>query len=220
MGTRIRVGMIFLILCSFLCVSVMAAGMTVETGASVRGSFDATSSLAAENQGGAYGLSAYSENTHAIKGNITYYKYFTYNTGSQPAGSNNLESTRMITFDADPNGRMTSREEVTTAGAAASDGSSDAKFTMAQAGSDLDVTEVSAVSHANTKDGSSIHYDIDAHGLNGTDSEAEGSASAYIRVHEMGGRGDAQGSDTQSEDVTTVRGLFQLSKSMTFDDDE
>jgi hypothetical protein len=115
---------------------------------------------------------------------------------------------------------MTSREEVTIAGAASSGDSSDAKFTMAQAGSDLDVTEVSAVSHASTSDGSSIHYDINAHGLNGTDSDAEGSASAYIKVHEMGGRGAAQGSDTQSEDVTTVRGLFQLTKSMSYDDEE
>jgi hypothetical protein len=220
MRIRILPAVIVLMVLCLPCMPVHAAGMTVETGVTCRGNFDATSSLAAEGQGDAYGLSAYSENTHAIKGNITYYKYFRYNMGDPGPGGKNLDSTRMITFDADPNGRMTSEETVTIAGAAAAGPGSDATFTMAQAGSDLDMTEVSAVSHASTKSGSGIHYDINAYGLNGTESDAEGSASAFIRVHGQTGRGDAQGSDTQMEDRTTVKGLFKLSKSMTYDLDE
>lgn len=221
MRIRILPVVVVLLILTIPCMPVLAAGMTVETGVTCRGSFDASSSLTAEGQGDSYGLSGYSENTHAVKGNITYYKYFTYNTGDPGPGGKNLDSTRMITFDADPNGRMTSEETVTMAGAAAAGPGSDATFTVAQAGSDMDVTEVSAVSHASTESGSGIHYDINAHGINGSESDAEGSASAFIRVHDQAGRGDAQGSETQMEDSTTVRGLFKLSKSMTYDlDDE
>jgi hypothetical protein len=220
MRIRILPAAIVLAVLCIPCMPVLAAGMTVETGVTCRGNFDASSSLTAEGQGDSYGLSGYAENTHAVKGNITYYKYFTYNTGDPGPGGKNLDSTRMITFDADPNGRMTSEETVTIAGAAVAGPGSDAQFTMAQAGSDMDVTEVSAVSQASTKSGSGIHYDINAYGINGSESDAEGSASAFIRVHDQAGRGDAQASETRMEDRTTVKGLFKLSKSMSYDLDE
>jgi hypothetical protein len=199
---------------------VLAAGMTVETGVTCHGSMDASSSLTGETMGDGYGLTGYSENTHAIKGNITYYKYFRYSSGGEGSDGNTLDSTRMITFDADPNGRMTSEETVTTGGTVSGGEGEESSCTVAQAGSDMDVTEVSAVSHASAGNDTSLHYDINAYGVNGSDSDAEGSASAYIRVHEQTGTGDEQQSDIQMEDTTTVKGLFKLSKSMSYDPDE
>lgn len=211
---------ISLLILSIPAMPVLAAGMAVETGVTCRGSMDATSSLTGESMGGPYGLTGYSENTHAIKGNITYYKYFQYNSAGQGPAGKTLDSTRMITFDADPNGRMTSEETVTTATISSAGEDEESSCTVAQAGSDMDVTEVSAVSHASAGEDGSLHYDINAYGVNGSASDAEGSASAFIRVHAMTGTGDDKQSDVQMEDKTTVKGLFKLSKSMSFDPDE
>jgi hypothetical protein len=227
-------------------------GLTVETYATCKGNFGEQSTLTAEQDnenmqdnpplsaGETYQMTGYSENTMAVKGNTTYSKVFNYNNANQAVGGNNLDSTRLIMFNADPNGRMSSKEEVSFAEmATAAENSTTccpfagqdnttlpAENTMVQAGSDMDVTKVSALSRANTKSVSdtdasiSVHYDIAARGLNATE-DAEGSASAFIKVHEQTGRGNetALGADIQFEDKTTVKGLFTISKSMTYDTD-
>jgi hypothetical protein len=263
MRTRLLEIIIVLVVISLFCGPVIAGrtmpaanettGLTVETYATCDGNFGAYSTLTAEQDnndmqdappllpGETYQMTGYSENTMAIKGNTTYSKVFRYNNANQAVGGDNLDSTRLIMFDADPNGRMTSKEEVSFAEMASAaensttccpfagdDGNTTlpAENTMVQSGSDMDVTKVSALSRANTKSVSdtdpsiSVHYDIAARGLNATE-DAEGSASAYIKVHEQTGTGNATalGADIQFEDKTTVRGLFTLSKSMTFDTD-
>jgi hypothetical protein len=244
---------------SALAVRTLAAanetsGLTVDTFATCDGNFGAHSTLASQldNEdmqnnpplvaGEVFQTTAYSENTMAIKGNTTYAKHFAYNDANQVPGGNNLDSTRLLTFEADSNGRMSSQEEVTffEAATAAENSTTCCPFpgqdnttlpaenTMVQSGSNMDVTKVSALSHATTTTVSdtdndvSVHYDINAQGLNGTGSDAEGTASAYIKVHEMAGRGNATalGADTQFEDTTSVSGLFQLQKSMTYETDE
>lgn len=262
MRIRLREIIIVLMVLSLFCGPVFAGrampaanettGLTVETYATCKGSFGAYSTLAAEGDnenmlnnppllpGETYQVTSYSENTMAVKGNTTYSKVFRYNNENQSVGGYNLDSTRLIMFNADPNGRMTSKEEVSFAEmATAAENSTTccpfagqenttlpAENTMVQSGSDMDVTKVSAITRANTRSVSdndasvSVHYDIAARGLNATE-DAEGSASAYIKVHEQTGRGNATalGADIQFEDKTTVRGLFTLSKSMTYDTD-
>jgi hypothetical protein len=264
MRTRLLQIIIVLMVTTLFCGPVFAGrtmpaenettGLTVETYATCNGNFGAYSTLTAEldNEnmqnnppllpGETYQMTGYSENTMAIKGNTTYSKVFRYNNADQSIIGNNLDSTRLITFDADPNGRMTSKEEVSFAEMATAaensttccpfagdDGNTTlpAENTMVQSGSDMDVTKVSAITRANTRSVSDteasirVHYDIAARGLNATE-DAEGSASAYIKVHEQTGRGNATalGADIQFEDKTSVKGLFTLAKSMTYETED
>jgi hypothetical protein len=262
MRTRLLEIIIVLMVMSLFCGVVFAGrampagnettGLTVLTYATCNGNFGAYSTLTAEQDnedmqnnpplsaGETYQMTGYSEHTMAIKGNTTYLKDFRYNNANQSIGGNNLDSVRTITFDADPNGRMTSKEEVSFAEAATAAENSTtccpfggenttypAEHTMVQSGSDMDVTKVSAVTRANTRSVSDtegsieVHYDIDARGLNATE-DAEGSASAYIKVHEQTGRGNATalGAEIQFEDTTSVRGLFTISKSMTYETED
>ena len=54
----------------------------------------------------------YSEHTDAVNGHTIYVKDFSINTGNQLPGQNNVDSSRLITFEALDGGRMVSDESL------------------------------------------------------------------------------------------------------------
>ncbi len=184
----------------------------------------------------AIATTSYSENTMAVDGYVRYVKEFGVDTSNQVANTNNVESSRIIEFDAaadgNPMGRMISSEDILidTAGNPASTaanmicpfGSSSSSSIPAfcnivQAGSDMDVTSVSVATQASSRTVAAsadipvaLSYHIKATGLGGN--PAEGSISAYIRSHIMEGRGDTtdKSGDLSFEERTTASGEITL----------
>jgi hypothetical protein len=171
----------------------------------------------------AIATTSYNENTMATNGYVSYVKEFSADTSNQVANTNNVQSSRIIEFDAaadgNPMGRMISSEDILidTAGNPASTaanmicpfGSSSSSSIPAfcniiQAGSDMDVTSVSVATEASSRTVAAsadipvaLSYHIKATGLGGN--PAEGSISAYIRSHIMEGRG---GTADKAEDMS------------------
>jgi hypothetical protein len=185
---------------------------------------------------GATATTSYSENTMAVDGYVRYVRDFGVDTSNQVANTNNVESTRIIEFDAaadgNPVGRMISSEDILidTAGNPASTaenmicpfGSSSSSSIPAfcnivQAGSDMDVTSVSVATEASSRTVAAsadipvaLSYHIKATGLAGN--PAEGSISAYIRSHIMEGRGDSlnKAGDLIYKEQSTASGEITL----------
>ena len=221
----------------------MADQITVVTSVSVQGNFEDHSSLAMQQDGGTVGAS---EDTMAVNGNTTYEKSQTVDTSPQSVAGDNLHTDRIVEFNATPGtgGRMTSDEEVLVAtetcqsstdpacGLGSSDpGASSGGSTnsMVRAGSTLDVTEVSAhtTSDARVVTDSpgtpvSLDYTIAAQGINQTPGNittaAQGSATAYVDANIQSGDANATSPDGTVEyhDVTSVDGLFDLAKSVSY----
>lgn len=263
MKTKVSIGVIIIAMVILIAVSgsAMAARpvpagnessvITVKTAASVVGSFQAQSDLALMQSTGdlvppleageQVSLVAYSENTMAINGATDYAKNTQINTGDVVNGQENVQTDRIITFDAGDGGRMVSsenilvqtvaNEETTTAGCcpwgSTTNATLPAECETVQAGSKMDVTEVSASSSTGVRaiadiPGTtvSLDYSIDAHGINQTPGSMEnaaiGSATAYVDGNIMQGNGTAPGTNLQYHDVTSVDGLFDLSKEVSY----
>lgn len=174
----------------------------------------------------------YSEHTDAVNGHTIYVKDFSVNTGNQLPGQNNVDSSRIITFEAQDGGRMVSDESllISTAGYPSStagsmlcpfgaDGGSvlPAFCNIIEAGSHVDTEYISLATQASSRtimaSGDipvALNYHINAHGINTANGvvPAKGFVSAYMRVHLQGGRGEnlTRASDLQYHESTSVSG--------------
>jgi hypothetical protein len=211
---------------------VTAAQITVVTSASVIGNFQEQSSLTLQKDGGLIGTS---ENTMAINGNTTYEKTQVINTDGNGITGSTVQTDRIIVFNASDGGRMVSQEEVITgtSGSSTSDAGCGAggcgdsvpscSWSIVIAGSTLDVTEASVhtTSEAGINPGT-LDYTISAQGINQTPGDmstaAVGSATAYVSANIQGGGTNSTSPDsiTQYHDITSVDGLFDLDKSISY----
>ena len=193
--------------------------------------------------GGQISTIVYSENTMTLGGETGYTKDTRINTGNVVNGQENVQTDRIITFEGGEGGRMLSTESIlvqTVASAVTTDpsccpwGSVDnvtlpAEYEVVVAGSKMDVTEVSATSSSGVRaiadsPGTtvSLDYSIDAHGINQTqgnlDNPAIGSAVAYVdgKIMASTGNDTAVGTSLEYHDVTSVDGLFELSKDVKY----
>ncbi|MEI6292428.1 MAG: hypothetical protein WCP36_02020 [Methanomicrobiales archaeon] len=262
MKTKVSLGVVIIVMVILIAVSgsAMAARtvpagnetsqIRVETSAHVIGNFYASTDLVLQQSTGdlvpplapgeQVNAVGYSETTMAVGGEATYNKDTQINTGGV---TDNLQTTRMITFDGGDNGgRMISNEEtiIATEGSNAvsavgccpwsstENATIPAESEIVRAGSKMDVTQVSA---ASTSDATvisntlgtpvTLDYLINAHGINQTpgtmDNPAIGSATAYVDgVIMQGNNGSTQSTDMQYHDVTSVDGLFDLSKDVSY----
>jgi len=218
--------------------------ITVKTAAKVDGNFQAQTDLALQqSSGGQTSTVAYSENTIGINGVTDYTKNTNIDTGDVVTGRDNVQTDRVITFNASDGGRMVSDENVLvqTVGTDTTSATSccpwgtttnetlPAECETVQAGSKMDVSEVSASSSGDVRAISdspgttvSLDYSIDAHGINQTpgslDNAAVGSATAYVDGNIKASDGDASqvGTNMEYHDVTSVDGLFDLSKDVSY----
>ena len=265
MKTNISIGVIIIAMVILIAVSgsAMAARpvpagnessvITVRTSANVLGNFQAQTDLGLQqgngslvpplaSDGGQVSTIVYSENTMAINGATDYTKNTQVNTGSVLNGQDNVQTDRIITFEAGDAGRMVSDESILVQTIASVDTTSSsccpwgsttdavlpAENEVVVAGSKMDVSEVSASSSSGVRAISNqpgttveLDYSIDAHGLNQTagtmDSPAIGSASAYVSgVIMQGANSTTQTTDMRYHDVTSVDGLFDLSKEVSY----
>jgi len=220
-----------------------AAQITVVTSVSVKGNFEDHSSLAMQQDGGIIGAS---EDTMAVSGTTTYEKSQTVDTSPQSVAGDNLHTDKIIEFNATPGtgGRMTSDEDVLVAtetsqsstDPACGSGSLDpgaasggASNSIIRAGSTLDVTEVSAHTTSDARvvtDSAgtpvSLDYTIAAQGINQTAGDmttaAVGSATAYVDANIQTGNvnGTSPDGTVEYHDITSVDGLFDLAKSVSY----
>ncbi len=134
MKTKVSIGVIIIAMVILIAVSgsAMAARpvpagnetsvITVQTSAKVIGNFQAHTDLVLQQSTGdlvppladgeQVSLVAYSENTMAINGETDYSKNTNINTGDVVNGQENVQTDRIITFDAGDGGRMVSSENV------------------------------------------------------------------------------------------------------------
>ncbi len=185
----------------------------------------------------------YTKNTVAVNGITDDSMNTNINTGNVVNGQENVQTDRILTFDGDDGGGMVSGENVIVQTIASGGTGSmicpwesmtnatlPAECETVQAGSKMDVFEVSASSGSGVRTIAdtpgttvSLDYSIDAHGINQTPGSLEdaaiGSATAYVdgNVMESIGNGTAPGSDVVFHDVTSVDGLFDLSKTVSYD---
>jgi hypothetical protein len=223
-----------------------SSGITVRTSAHVDGDFLSHTDLALQQgtSGDQISTIVYSEDTNAINGKTDYSKDTNIDTGNVVNGQNNVQITRDISYDGGDGGIMHSdenvivqtvgTEEISAAGCCpwgvTTDATSPAECETVQAGSTMDVTEVSASSSTGVRaiadaPGTtvSLDYSIDAHGINQTTpgdtaNGAIGSASAYVDASGVAANGNSTtpGSDISYHDVTSVDGLFDLSKDISY----
>jgi hypothetical protein len=222
---------------------VVADQITVVTSVSVNGNFEDHSSLAMQQDGGTVGAS---EDTMAVNGNTTYEKSQTVDTSSQSVAGDNLQTDRIIEFNATPGtgGRMTSSDSVVVAtqtsqsstdpacglgGGDPGTTSGGSTNSIVEAGSTLDVTQVSAHTSNDARavtDSSgtpvALDYSISAQGINQTPGDtstgAVGSATAYVDANIQTGDANSTSPDgtVDYHDVTSVDGLFDLAKSVSY----
>jgi hypothetical protein len=195
--------------------------------------------------GQSLGIIGYSEDTMAVSGTTTYDKSFTVDTNNKNIAGDNLHSDKLITFDATDDGsggRMTSDEAVIVATISTSyeagpgcgfgggfNSTTPAANEAVVAGSTMDVSEVSAHTTASARVISdtpgtpvSLDYSIAAQGINQTPGDistgAVGSASAYVNANIQGGTGNQTEptSTTEYHDVTSVDGLFDLAREVSY----
>lgn len=181
----------------------------------------------------------YNENTIAVGGHTTYDKTLSVDTGNKTASESNLNSDKVVTYEAtEPGGRMVSSEDVMvetvgnggtgTSGPFGPTGATvPAENSRVTAGSTMDVTEVSAHTSATARTvsgstaGIELTYNIEAHGLNqtpGNETPAVGSASAYVDADIQTGNDNSTslGTEASYHDVTSVDGLFELAKEVSY----
>jgi hypothetical protein len=186
------------------------------------------------------GVVGYSEETMAVNGDTNYQKRLTVNNANANVAQDNLQVDRIIEFDAGPGGRMVSDENVLVSTVATAnqnatgccpwgsttDATLPAEHEVVVAGSSMDVSEVSAHTSSDARVISNtpgtpvtLDYEISAQGINQTTpgdvtNAAVGSATAYVsgKIESSTGNNTAQGADMEYHDVTSVDGLFDLSK--------
>ena len=156
--------------------------------------------------GEAQASTTYSENTHTTGGSTTYIKNFNLNTGNMNLGQNNVDTSRIITFDGTTsptgNGQLVSDESIgiETMGLPGSSSTWPAFHNTVQEGSSLDLfrgsvstTAQSRTVSANPNTPVGLNYNIDLHGIptgTGTYLPAIGSASSFMNEHLEQGRGN------------------------------
>lgn len=253
-------GLSVTLLLAFMCASVSAGvnqtpeiqGITTSTQIDCVGTVTNTASLGWTSSTGSVQTAppladsqstqttSYSENTMAVSGHTVYQKDFSVDTGNQNLDQNNIQSSRIMTFQGINGGRMTSDESllidtvsmpVSTAGAllcpfGSSDGSTiPASCNIIKAGSSIDAESVSAVTKAAGRTitasadvPASLSYSINVHGVT-SDVPAVGSVSAYMKAHLQGARGDSltKSSDFQYDDTSSASGLINgFSKAVSY----
>ncbi|MBP1929334.1 hypothetical protein J2741_001881 [Methanolinea mesophila] len=162
---------------------------------------------------------AYTEDTLAVNGAVTYDKYTNLDTGNQGPNGDNLETERIIEYSAEGDGqtggRMLSSEEilVDTAATGTIDSAGCCPWGSGQdqvlpanndivvAGSTMDVTEASVASTSGARTTSSsvdtpveLTYSVNIQGINQTPGDmneaAQGSATAYVSANLQEGLGN------------------------------
>jgi hypothetical protein len=193
--------------------------------------------------GGQVSTVVYTKNTVAINGKTDESMNTNINSGNVVNGQENVRTDGIITFEGEDGGGMVSTENVLVQ-TIASQGTgsmicpwesrtnvtSPAECETVRAGSKMDVYDVSVSSSSGVRTVSdtpgttvSLDYSIDAHGINQTPGSLEnaaiGSATAYVdgNVLESIGNGTAPGSNVEFHDLTSVDGLFDLSKTVSYD---
>ena len=192
-----------------------------------------------------YGSTSYAMDMIARNGVIDFLKDFEFDTeNSAGIPDYNLDVATTFDYAAYAGGRLTSSEVVSIDAISAQQnvpGTIICPFAAGgaaivpesceyiEAGSTLDVTEVSArsntqtITNARSNDITPImlHYDIHAGSTSlGPSAGAVGSASAFMTVHEMEGRGAVPGdlgAEVTFDEETTVSGIFDLFKNMDYD---
>jgi hypothetical protein len=185
----------------------------------------------------------YTKNTVAINGKTDDSMNTNINTGNVVNGQENVRTDRITTFEGGDGGGMVSSENVLfqtiASGGTGSaicpwdsmtNGTLPADCETVQAGSKMDVYEVSASSSSSVRAISdtpgttvSLDYTIDAHGINQTPGSLEngaiGTATAYAdgMVMESTANETVPGSNVEFHDLTSVDGLFDLSKTVSYD---
>jgi hypothetical protein len=193
-----------------------------------------------------YGDTRYRESMIARDGYMDYYKDFnldTANSGGLP--DYNLDVVKTFDYNAEAAGGLTFSESVAMDDVSTFQATPNLMCPFAAAlpraagivpesceyvlaGSTLDVTQVSATTHAQTITTAMsvdttpkiLHYDVRAGGtdLTGTPG-AVGSGTAHMTVHELEGRpvaGDL-GTEVIYEEEATVSGIFEFSKTMDYE---
>ncbi len=264
MKTKVSIGVIIIAMVILIAVSgtAMAARpvpagnessvINVQTSAQVVGNFQARTEVVLQQSTGnltpplvsgeQISTIVYTEDTMGINGATDYSKNTNVNTGNVVNGQENVQTDRIITFDAGDGGRMVSGENVIVQTVGTEDMSATgccpwgsttnvtlpAECETVQAGSKMDVTEVSASSSSGVRAISdqpgttvSLDYSIDAHGINQTPGSMEnaaiGSATAYVDGSiNQGTNGTSQSTNMEYHDVTSVDGLFDLSKDVSY----
>ncbi len=267
MKTKISIGVIIIAMVILMAVSgsAMAARtvpagnessvINVQTAAKVDGAFQARTELALQQgtgnlspplgSGDQIATIVYSENTMGISGDTDYTKNTHINTGNVVNGQDNVQTDRILTYDAGVGGILVSSENVlvqtvateTTADPGCCGWTANetlpAEDEIVQAGSSMNVVEVSAHSSSGVRaisdsPGTTVEldYSIDAHGINQTpgtmDNPAIGSATAYVDGMIMAGTSNGTGTGptpstlVEYHDVTSVDGLFDLSKEVKY----
>jgi hypothetical protein len=185
----------------------------------------------------------YSEYTSAVNGHTIYSKDFSVNTGNQVGSQSNVQSSRIITFEGLNGGRMVSDEELlisTEGNPSSAAGSTMCPFgssgdsvipaycSIIKAGSHVDSEYISLATQASSRTimagidiPVTLRYNINAHGITTANGvvPAQGSVSAYMRVHNQGGSGDSltKASDFQYQDTSSASGIINsFTKYMTY----
>jgi hypothetical protein len=169
---------------------------------------------------------AYTEDTMAVNGAVTYDKYTNLDTGNQGPNGDNLETERIIEYSAEGDGqtggRMLSSEDIVVSTAATpetdsqgccpwgatADQTLSANCDIIEAGSTMDVTEASVASTSGARTTSSsvdtpveLSYSVNIQGINQTPGDmneaAQGSATAYVSANLQEGLGDSTAKGTE-----------------------
>jgi hypothetical protein len=191
-----------------------------------------------------YASTRYSESMIARDGYTSFVKDFAMDSSNTEAPLYNLDVEKTFDYLANNGGGLIYSESVAIDVLSLFDEDADVMCAFAlagddlldsceyvEAGSTLDVTEVSTTTHARTIttalacDSTPVilHYDIRAGPTDLTTTPlAVGSASAYMTAHDMAGRGqdedgDAQlGAEVSYRETISVSGLFDLYKDMNY----
>lgn len=179
------------------------------------------------------------ENGLAQGGQTNYNGYLQLDTSSKDLG-NNLDAQRRVTFNGTPGeaGRMLYSQTVgmhvignSTNLAEANlcplgsneEGSQGGTYDeRVSAGSSFDVSEMDLTTSSGVRTISdsgapvTIQNSVNAYGLNGPDSHAEGFGQASIHASSMQGNGTTQTTSLLYDDITEVDGLFNLAKSVSY----
>jgi len=169
----------------------------------------------------------YGENTYSTGGSTSYIKNFNLNTGNVGLGQNNLDTSKIITFDGTTsptgNGRMVSEEStgIDTMGLPSSISTWPAFHSTVQAGSSFDLLRGQATTSAQSRTVSadpntpvSLNYNINVHGTptsSGIYLPAIGSVASYMNNHSEYARGNStqKSSDLVYSHQTSASGIIR-----------
>lgn len=182
---------------------------------------------------------SYQEDIMAISGSITYDEQSNLDTGPKTANSDNFEKQQILTYDSagdgTEGGKMIADEsilvEVIAEGVTMEESCCDSLWGADEgavlpptngvivAGSEMIVSEANVTSTTGARITAdsvdtpvSMDYSVDIQ-------DGEGTATAYVNANIQEGNGNttAVGAEIQYSDVTTVSGLFELAKTVSYE---